>query len=119
METGQKIVQKGGKKGAKRGNVGTHAEMTVQKGCKRVLKGGKKGAKRRQKGGKKGASTEQSMTALYPGKAAIEESGDNIPLTFLNCVSRCNSINCLIIGTSVSLLLTIVSIFFNKRFTHQ
>ena len=38
----QKRVQKGG-------NVGTHAKMTGQKGCK-------KGAKRGQKGGKKGAS---------------------------------------------------------------
>ena len=94
-------------------------QKVVQKGAKRGQKGGKKGAKRGQKGGKKGASTEQSMTALYLGKAAIEESGDNIPLTFLNCVSRCNSINCLIIGTSVSLLLTVVSILFNKRFTHQ
>lgn len=50
------------------------------------------------------------LRMYYDGKAAIEESEDRMDLTFLNCVSRCNSINCLIVGTSVSLLLTLVMI---------
>ena len=43
------------------------------------------------------------------GKQVILESGENLPTTFMNCASKCNSINCLIVGTSVSLMLTLVS----------
>lgn len=50
------------------------------------------------------------LRMYYDGKAAIEASEDGMGITFLNCVSRCNSINCLIVGTSVSLLLTLVMI---------
>ena len=43
------------------------------------------------------------------GKRVILESGEDLPLTFMNCASKCNSINCLIVGTAVSLMLTLVS----------
>ena len=45
------------------------------------------------------------------GKEAIEAlDDDDTPLTFINCVSKCNSINSLIVGTSTALLLTFVSL---------
>ncbi|XP_063682743.1 uncharacterized protein HI_1586-like isoform X1 [Bolinopsis microptera] len=50
------------------------------------------------------------LRMYFDGKQVILASGEDIATTFMNCASKCNSINCLIVGTSVSLVLTLVLI---------